>query len=37
MTAKRIERALGYIRVSTQRQADGGICLDDQEQRLGEH
>lgn len=37
MTGKRIERALGYVRVSTQRQADGGISLDNQEQRLGEH
>ena len=37
MTGKRIERALGYIRVSTQRQADGGVSLDNQEQKLGDH
>lgn len=37
MTKPRLERALGYVRVSTQRQADGGISLDNQEQRLGDH
>lgn len=37
MTGKRIERALGYVRVSTQRQADGGVSLDNQEQKLGDH
>lgn len=37
MTGSRIERALGYVRVSTQRQADGGISLANQEQMLGDH
>ncbi len=37
MTGNRIERALGYVRVSTQRQADGGVSLANQEQKLGEH
>jgi site-specific DNA recombinase len=37
MVKPRIERALGYVRVSTQRQADGGISLDNQEQRLTSH
>ena len=31
------ERALGYIRVSTQRQADGGVSLANQEERLAAH
>lgn len=31
------EHALGYVRVSTQRQADGGISLDNQKQRLTEY
>lgn len=35
--AARNERALGYIRVSTQRQADNGISLDRQESSLGDH
>lgn len=34
MAKPRIERALGYVRVSTQRQADGVISLDHQESRL---
>ena len=33
----KVERALGYVRVSTQRQADGGISLENQEARLGAH
>ena len=37
MTKARVERALGYVRVSTQRQADGGISLDNQEARLAAH
>ena len=37
MTKPRTERALGYVRVSTQRQAEGGISLDNQEQRLKSH
>ncbi|CAN5599367.1 hypothetical protein BH10PSE14_BH10PSE14_35290 [soil metagenome] len=35
MAKPRTERALGYVRVSTRRQADGGISLDNQERRLG--
>ena len=35
MTKTRVERAIGYVRVSTQRQADGGISLENQEARLG--
>ena len=31
------ERALGYVRVSTQRQAEGGISLANQEERLTNH
>ncbi|MHA3840495.1 recombinase family protein [Sphingomonas aestuarii] len=34
MLKTKTERALGYVRVSTQRQAEGGISLDNQEQRL---
>lgn len=37
MPKPKIERALGYVRVSTQRQAEGGISLDNQEQRLTAH
>lgn len=37
MAKPKIERALGYVRVSTERQADGGISLDNQEQRLTAH
>ena len=37
MVNPRTERALGYVRVSTQRQADGGISIDNQENRLAEH
>ncbi len=37
MTKTRIERALGYVRVSTQRQAGGGISLENQEERLIAH
>ncbi len=37
MAGKRPQRTLGYVRVSTQRQADGGISLANQEQKLGEH
>ena len=37
MTGNHIQQALGYVRVSTQRQADGGISLDNQEQKLSEH
>lgn len=37
MAKPRTERALGYVRVSTQRQAEGGISLDNQEQRLTAH
>ncbi|OYX75974.1 MAG: hypothetical protein B7Y77_02855, partial [Bradyrhizobium sp. 35-63-5] len=37
MVKLKLERALGYIRVSTQRQANGGISLDNQEQRLKAH
>ena len=37
MAKLRVERALGYVRVSTQRQADGGISLDNQQARLGAH
>ena len=37
MTKARIERALGYVRVSTQRQAEGGVSLDNQEERLSAH
>ncbi|RYY28390.1 MAG: recombinase family protein [Sphingomonadales bacterium] len=37
MAKTRIERALGYVRVSTQRQAEGGISLANQEQRLTAH
>lgn len=37
MTKPRNERALGYVRVSTQRQADGGISMDNQEVRLQAH
>lgn len=35
MTKPRIERALGYVRVSTQRRIVGAVSLDDQENRLG--
>lgn len=35
--AAQSERALGYIRVSTQGQADNGISLDHQESSLGGH
>ncbi len=35
--AARSERALGYIRVSTQRQADNGIGCDYQKASLGDH
>ena len=37
MTKLKPERALGYVRVSTQRQAEGGISLDNQEERLTAH
>lgn len=37
MLKTKTERALGYVRVSTQRQADGGISLENQEQRLTVH
>ena len=37
MGKTRTERALGYIRVSTQRQAEGGISLANQEERLNAH
>ncbi|CAN5599792.1 recombinase family protein [soil metagenome] len=37
MVKSKTERALGYVRVSTQRQAAGGISLDNQENRLGAH
>lgn len=37
MVKPKIERALGYVRVSTQRQAEGGISLDNQEDRLTAH
>lgn len=37
MVKTRTERALGYVRVSTQRQAEGGISLDNQEERLAAH
>jgi site-specific DNA recombinase len=37
MSKPRVERALGYVRVSTQRQAEGGISLDNQEERLAAH
>lgn len=37
MTKPRTERALGYVRVSAQRQAEGGISLDNQEVKLGAH
>ena len=37
MAKTRTERALGYVRVSTQRQADGGISLDNQEVQLRAH
>ena len=37
MAKARTERALGYVRVSTQRQAEGGISLDNQEAKLGDH
>ena len=37
MTKTKVERALGYVRVSTQRQADGGISLDNQDARLKAH
>ena len=37
MAKPRTERALGYVRVSTQRQAEGGISLDNQEARLRTH
>lgn len=33
----KVERALGYVRVSTQRQAESGISLENQEQRLTAH
>ncbi|WP_374943150.1 recombinase family protein [Sphingomonas sp.] len=37
MIKPRTERALGYVRVSTQRQAEGGISLANQEERLTAH
>ncbi|PZO81016.1 MAG: hypothetical protein DI632_00085 [Sphingomonas hengshuiensis] len=37
MAKPRTERALGYVRVSTQRQAEGGISLTNQEERLTAH
>ena len=37
MTKAKTERALGYIRVSTQRQVEGGISLDNQEEKLTSH
>ena len=37
MANLKIERALGYVRVSTQRQAEGGISLDNQEVKLKAH
>lgn len=37
MPTPKIERALGYVRVSTQRQAEGGISLDNQAERLTTH
>lgn len=37
MPTPKIERALGYVRVSTQRQAEGGISLDNQQERLTTH
>ena len=37
MVKARTERALGYVRVSTQRQAEGGISLANQEERLAAH
>ena len=37
VTKPRTERALGYVRVSTQRQAEGGISLDNQEAKLKAH
>ena len=37
MSKPRVERALGYVRVSTPRQADGGISLENQEQLLAAH
>lgn len=37
MAKIKAERALGYVRVSTQRQADGGISLDNQQTRLASH
>lgn len=37
MVKARTERALGYARVSTQRQAEGGISLANQEERLATH
>ncbi len=37
MAKLKTERALGYVRVSTQRQAEGGISLDNQEERLTAH
>ncbi len=37
MAENRTERALGYIRVSTQKQADGGISLNDQTMWLQAH
>ncbi|MFD1788068.1 recombinase family protein [Sphingomonas floccifaciens] len=37
MTKPKTERALGYVRVSTQRQAEGGISLDNQAERLTTH
>ena len=37
MVKIRTERALGYVRVSTQRQAEGGISMANQEERLTAH
>ena len=37
MVKPKTERALGYVRVSTQRQAEGGISLANQEERLAAH
>lgn len=37
MAKTRTERALGYVRVSTQRQAEGGISLGNQEEKLAAH